>query len=176
MSKLQRHRRIHSGEKSFVCQECGHAFTHADYLRCHMTAYHKCEKWFKCNVCSHICMSKVQMKWHLQNHRNQPSNFCTKCKVGLETRALLLSHCRRYKCAIPDTTSRKYSVFFMKQTRVLQIRETPTTQNQTHAILFPSVMGDIETHDYTHHILFDNECCTLGLSYNDLTQGWGEFI
>ena len=75
---LMIHLRIHSGEKSFKCNQCDSAYigasalrvhsfasAYADSLRTHLRIHTK-EKPFKCNVCDYASVRADSLKLHLK--------------------------------------------------------------------------------------------------------------
>ncbi|XP_032468767.1 zinc finger protein 677-like [Phocoena sinus] len=66
-SNLRNHRRIHSGQKPYRCNVCGKAFNHQSHLTTHQRV-HTGEKPYKCPECGKACAEHSSFNRHKRIH------------------------------------------------------------------------------------------------------------
>lgn len=70
-AKFQRHRRIHTEEKPYVCVYCKETFSHHLDLRKHRDAHHIFDKPFKCSYCPKTFSTKAELRGHMWRHTGE---------------------------------------------------------------------------------------------------------
>ncbi|KAG2465562.1 ZNF81 protein, partial [Polypterus senegalus] len=77
-SILQRHRRIHTGEKPHCCTECGNSFSQISDLKMHRRI-HTGEKPHCCSECAKSFLWRSELQRHRRIHTGEKRHCCTEC-------------------------------------------------------------------------------------------------
>ena len=77
-SNLTNHKRIHSGQKPYRCSDCGKAFNHQSHLIAHQRV-HAEEKAYKCGVCGKVFSRNSHLANHHRMHTGEKPYKCNEC-------------------------------------------------------------------------------------------------
>lgn len=81
-SKLQRHVRVHSGERPYICNLCGRRFTRSDHLKQHMKVHSPNRQKNMCRLCNARFTSCNLLGSHLRTHEIHQIHLCRCCGEG----------------------------------------------------------------------------------------------
>lgn len=133
--KFQVHKRLHSGDKPYKCEDCGRTFRQWGDLKYHSTSLHSELRQFQCefcgkdfarkyslvvhqrihtgekNYCCDFCTKTFRASSYLQNHRRihtgEKPHPCTICAKPFRVRSDMKRHMQTHSRANPDRKSGK---------------------------------------------------------------------
>ncbi|KAJ0069952.1 hypothetical protein NL108_017523 [Boleophthalmus pectinirostris] len=108
--KLQKHRRVHTGEEPFTCSVCKKMFAVTYHLKRHMRT-HTGEKPFSCSVCKKVFSRKHHVDTHMKTHTGEKPFRCSVCNKVFAHRCHFKTHMRTHTGEKPFSCSVCKKVF-----------------------------------------------------------------
>ena len=89
---LEKHSRVHTGERPHRCEQCQAAFTSQGGLNTHVRTVHSSDRPFLCSVCGKGFKMGTDLRKHQQRHLAVKLHVCSVCKKGFSLKPELRTH------------------------------------------------------------------------------------
>ncbi|GAB1604234.1 zinc finger protein 808-like [Argonauta hians] len=104
---LERHRRIHQGEKVHQCEICNKFFAQSSYLKVHRRT-HSGERPFKCNICGYAFSRSDHLVRHIRTHHAKQSGqgaSSSQCTANCHSSRHFQMNAVACQCTVASCTS-----------------------------------------------------------------------
>lgn len=88
------HKRLHSGDKPYKCEECGRHFRQWGDLKYHSTSIHSEHKQYQCEYCAKEFARKYSLIVHRRIHTGEKNYRCEYCNKTFRASSYLQNHRR----------------------------------------------------------------------------------
>ncbi len=96
-ANLERHVRLHTGVKPYMCMVCDQGFTRKDDLKHHMLKHSDLPKPYRCGQCDRNYSQRSVLRLHFRScHNANLNHLCMQCGIGFEDQDEYTEHTNQH--------------------------------------------------------------------------------
>ena len=99
-SNLDKHKKIHSGEKSHICKTCQFSAASTRDLKSHIARKHVKEQSHQCNQCNFVFVTSSELQVHMRTHTGERPFNCNQCLKTYTKKWSLTKHSKGHQNAL----------------------------------------------------------------------------
>ena len=163
---LNRHVKLHTGEKHFKCTYCDTAFARSDHLKAHIRT-HNNSKPFKCSICQCGYNTQSALKVHIAHHHHTKSKYkCLNCCKEFDSKYSLDDHIFNVHDVANKSDRNEDDTLIIAPPQHQQIKEsTPSPVTQPLMSLHQQINSPLISANKTFFCKYCSQICLGEASY-----------
>ncbi|XP_075455331.1 uncharacterized protein LOC142494775 isoform X2 [Ascaphus truei] len=161
----QTDRRIHSGEKRYLCIDCGKSFTRKSSLIVHQRI-HTGEKLYMCTECGRRFGLKSSLVRHLRTHTPKTLNICPDCGKCFTRYSSLFQHQKIHRREKPYKCS-QCEKSFSRRSQLVVHQKSHTGEKMYESGESISDRAKLNSHHRSHSTEKPHVCLECGKSFRE---------